>query len=114
MSTTALPRTTFPVVRTTSFDILSWLDLRDQAITFEATPLTVVTGNYGHVDVADVMAGRCPLIDVTLTEDGRQAITNCWHTGEDNGWVYAERWTAEGRVFHGYVDSVSRRILQSG
>jgi hypothetical protein len=28
--------------------------------------------------------------------------------------VYAERWTPEGRVFHGWISSVSRGILQTG
>lgn len=49
-----------------------------------------------------------------LTQDGRTAKTDTWHTGPEADWVYVERWTSEGRVFHGWIDSVSRRLLQAG
>ncbi len=39
------------------------------------------------------------------------------HTGPEprpEGWVIVEHWTADGQVFHGWIDSVSRRLLQVG
>lgn len=67
-------------------------------------------------EVADVVAGTAVPEAITLTEDGRSAWVEAWHEeGEDAGdWVRYERWTAEGRVAHGYVHRVSRRLLQAG
>lgn len=52
--------------------------------------------------------------EVTLTMDGRAAFTSEWHQGPETDWVFVERWTPLGRVFHGWVDSASRRLLQAG
>jgi hypothetical protein len=52
--------------------------------------------------------------EVTLTQDGRRYDRGGWHTGQEAEWVYVERWGVAGREFHGYVDSVSRKLLQSG
>jgi len=54
---------------------------------------------------------------VVLTADGRHAITTEWHQGEIGeieGWVYVERWTELGREFHGYIDAVTRQLIQAG
>ncbi len=65
----------------------------------------------------DIEAGQ-PAFEVTLTEDGGRANTDQWHTGPEAGWIGVERWEnrADGpvRVFHGWVDSESRRLLQAG
>lgn len=51
---------------------------------------------------------------VFLTSDGRGYV-EAWHQGpEADGAVFVERWTAAGRAFHGWVDPVSRRIVQAG
>lgn len=65
-------------------------------------------------DVAAIIDGSAVPESVTLTSDGRGAVTTVWHRGPEAEWVFVERWTAAGRAFHGWVDSVSRRLLQSG
>ncbi len=50
---------------------------------------------------------------VVLTGDGRR-YEAYWHTGPEAEWVYMERWNADGREAHGWIDSVSRRLLQAG
>lgn len=52
--------------------------------------------------------------EVVLTGDGRRYDRQGWHEGPEAEWVRVERWTAEGRVFHGWIDSESRRLLQAG
>ena len=52
---------------------------------------------------------------VTLTSDGRGYIPGAWHDGPRSESVYVERWQRGlGRVFHGFIDSQSRRLVQSG
>lgn len=98
----------------TSFEDIATLALRCPVRTYEAMTLTVTGRSYGHADVADVIAGTAAPIEVRLSHDGRM-WHSLWHNGPETGeWVYVERWTAAGREFHGFVDSVSRRILQSG
>lgn len=61
-----------------------------------------------------------PHKDATLTGDGRGARTDAWcscpaaATRRDDAWVRYERWTAVGRVAHGYVHNVCRMVLQTG
>jgi hypothetical protein len=64
----------------------------------------------------EVLERRATAEYAVLTQDGRQAITNEWHDGAatSDEWVYVERWSADGRVFHGYVDPTSRKLLQTG
>lgn len=54
---------------------------------------------------------------VVLTGDGRPKST-CWcqcdGSRADEDWVRYERWTAEGRVAHGYLHRECRGILQAG
>jgi hypothetical protein len=56
-----------------------------------------------------------------LTSDGSEADTGRWHIddrcggpAEDGDWVRYERWTAEGRVGHGFVCRSCRGLLQTG
>lgn len=81
----------------------------------EAGPLLVSHREFGNeVSIESVLDGSAPALVATLTSDGRGAITNAWHEGVEHDWVYVERWTYRGRVFHGWVDSASRKILQAG
>lgn len=65
-------------------------------------------------DVEAVIAGTVAPESATLTADGRHYNSEGWHTGPESEWVRVERYTADGRVFHGWVDSVSRKLLQAG
>jgi hypothetical protein len=50
-----------------------------------------------------------------LTEDGRYARWQEWETGPGSGReVYYERWEDGVRVAHGWLDAVSRKLVQSG
>lgn len=55
---------------------------------------------------------------VTITDDGEIANTGAWHQVEVDGpvadHVYVERWSGVGREFHGWIDSRSRKLLQTG
>jgi len=51
---------------------------------------------------------------VVMTSDGRPAEFNTWHEGTSTDSVYYERWTAAGRIAHGWVDATSRRLVQAG
>lgn len=63
---------------------------------------------------ADVIAGKVPAAGCTATEDGRHADFGNWHVGDSAGEVYCERYTAEGRVFHGWIDAATRQLVQAG
>lgn len=51
-----------------------------------------------------------------LSEDGGIFSTSVWHDGPTADTVYVERWDVGNgvREFHGYVDSVSRKLVQTG
>jgi hypothetical protein len=53
---------------------------------------------------------------ILATEDGLWAEPLVWHDGPESSEdsVYYERWESGVRVGHGYVDRVSRRLVQSG
>jgi hypothetical protein len=64
-----------------------------------------------------VNAGAVPS-RVVATEDGRH-VEGAWHTGPDSGdEVYFERYDLEDgtvrRVSHGWIDRVTRRLVQVG
>lgn len=66
------------------------------------------------VDAEDAVRGRVLPVSVRLSSDGR-AWTSEPHFGPETGEVvYVERWTPGGRAFHGFIDSVSRRVVQAG
>lgn len=52
------------------------------------------------------------------TQDGGQALTDQWHSGECTEEVFAERYELRGgifaRVFHGWIDAESRQLVQAG
>jgi hypothetical protein len=75
----------------------------------------VVNGlSYGRVPVEDVLSGEAKPIAATLSADGRSWIAQ-WHEGpESDESIYVETHDRWGCRFHGYVDSVSRRIVQAG
>jgi hypothetical protein len=68
-------------------------------------------------DVEAVIAGTVDPESATATADGRH-MAHGWHTGPEAEWVYVERYAiADGNVsltFHGWIDSVSRKLLQAG
>lgn len=49
------------------------------------------------------------------SQDGRTFERGVWHTGDETGdSVWVEVWRFGTRLFHGTVDSVSRRVTQTG
>lgn len=55
-----------------------------------------------------------PAERVMLSADGRHWIDG-WHRGPETGQpVYVEQHTCGGAVFHGWIDSISRLIVQTG
>ncbi len=66
-------------------------------------------------DEEAVIAGTAVPEYAELTEDGRYARWQEWETGSGCGReVYYERWGADGRIAHGWLDAESRRLVQSG
>lgn len=76
--------------------------------------VTTVHASFGVVPVEDVISGKAPAVEVTATSDGRGAFTSCWHEGPESDAVYVERYSDRGREFHGWVDKVTRRLVQTG
>lgn len=80
--------------------------------------LTVNGGSFGQVPVESVLSGEAKRIEMRASADG-QRIVQGWHDGtESDQQVWAEIWTIDIDgpvcVFHGTVDSQSRRITQVG
>ena len=100
---------------TTTPDVAS-LALHDRVWSPNANQeLTVVGLSYGHVPAEDVLSGRARPTEAKLSADGQSFVTSRWHEGEPSDeTVYVERLTAEGRAFHGFIDSQSRRLVQAG
>lgn len=76
-------------------------------------PLVVNQLAWGE-GVTPEMLDFTPADVAVLTADGRHANTGEWHTGPEAEWVYVERWGVRGREFHGFIDSASRKLLQTG
>lgn len=59
-----------------------------------------------------------PAMTTELSEDGRYFESRRWCSCDEErageGAVYVERWTAVGRVFHGWVCPSCRRLTQTG
>lgn len=51
---------------------------------------------------------------VTMTSDGRRYDRGEWHSGPEAESVYVERWNRDGRIFHGWIDRRTRRLVQAG
>lgn len=77
--------------------------------------LTVVGRSWPKgTDVAEVLAGTARADVVRLTADGRSMLDG-WHEGPLCGdVVYAELHRADGSGFHGWIDRVSRGLVQVG
>lgn len=88
--------------------------LQDRLDTGSAGDLIVVHRGWSrYISVDDMLANRIRCDTVTLTADGRHYIASP-HEGPTADQVYVERWEPAGRAFHGFIDSVSRRIVQWG
>lgn len=106
------------------WETLSTSSLRDVVETVEG-PMTVVGATWGRVEteatgeeLADLLQSM-PYVEVAVSSDGRSVPMRGirWHRGEvpaTTSWVYYERWTAEGRVAHGYVHPETRDLIQAG
>lgn len=90
----------------------SWSDkVSKSAVVLDAIEAGDIDGMYRELGTPE---------SVTLAADGRHVYPRNWCTGHD--WdvtdeeVRYERWTAEGRVAHGYVCAyvACRRLVQSG
>lgn len=97
---------------------VSTLKVMDKVDTGAGPEMTVVGLSYGVVPVESVLDGSAKPVEATLTSDGR-TYWQGWHKPEADGpfsddSAYVERWDATGRAFHGYVDSVSRKLTQTG
>jgi hypothetical protein len=60
-----------------------------------------------------IIAGEVAAERWTITQDGRGYIGE-WHHGESAEEIYVERWDKQGRVFHGWIDAETRKIVQAG
>lgn len=94
------------------------LHVRDRIESIGGPMLTVQQVSYGLAALADVQAGTARPIEATATEDGRPALP-AFHRPDVDGdesadAVYYERYAVGGRISHGWVDRVSRRIVQTG
>lgn len=88
---------------------------RDTVDTGAGTPLQVNLREYGHVDQQDIIDRVAVPHTVTLTQDGRGYDRDTRHTGPPTGpLVYVERWTPQGRQFHGWIDPTTRQLVQAG
>jgi hypothetical protein len=81
----------------------------------EGMALKVVARSWpAGTDVDAVIANTIAAESASLSSDGRTWLSE-WHTGAESAdAAYVERWTADGRVFHGWVDAQSRKIVQAG
>lgn len=77
-------------------------------------------GSFGMVDEEDVLNGTAKRVEVRASQDGRHFHRGVWHDGpESDESVWVEVWEYDSIrrpvcVFHGCVDSVSRKITQTG
>lgn len=74
-------------------------------------------GSFGRVPEEDVLNGTARRVEMRASQDGR-GFTQAWHDGPEAESVWAEIWTTDVDgpvcVFHGCVDSVSRKVTQVG
>lgn len=84
---------------------------------FGGITMTTFGASYGNVPVESVLDGSAKYIEVRASSDGR-GYRDEWHRPEIDGpeseSVYVERYDTTGRVFHGFVDAISRKIVQVG
>ena len=97
------------------FELTSDLRCLQRVTTPTGCTLLVNHISYGRVPTEDVLERRAVPESVVLTSDGRGYRTGEWHLGEEQGeTVRVERWGRGGLEFHGYIDSVSRQLVQTG
>lgn len=97
-----------------SYDLQKIAKTMTTFVGFGGMKVTTQHVSYGHVPVEAVLDGTANAVEVTATSDGRGYIPE-WHSGAESGeTAYVERYTTAGRTFHGFIDSVSRKIVQSG
>lgn len=98
-----------------AWENLSAARLGDPVRTGFGGAVAVTRRDFGKARADLVMAGKVAPIQILATEDGRAASLSEWHQGDPTGYsVYVELWEPAGRVFHGYVDPTSRRLVQTG
>jgi hypothetical protein len=78
--------------------------------------LTVCQLSYGKVSVAAVLDGSAAVTSISASADGRGFNSGAWHEGAEAEAVYVEKIDGmTGAVtFHGWVDGVSRQLVQAG
>lgn len=91
---------------------------RTQFVGFGGITLTTVRASFGKITLEELQAGATA-VEVTATSDGRGYCAGQWHREDVDGafsdeTVYVERYSAAGREFHGFIDKVSRKIVQAG
>lgn len=89
-----------------------------QRVNSECGTLTIVACGWSKLAAElfgeeSIIAGEVCVERWTGTTDGR-GYRGEWHTGEISGEIYAERWEQGQRMFHGWIDCASRKILQAG
>lgn len=91
------------------------LALGESMDTGEGIRMTVNRQSYpAGTPVETVLAGTAVPETVYLTQDGRGADLTRWHQGPSADQVFVERWDAQGRAFHGWVDVNTRQLVQAG
>jgi hypothetical protein len=79
--------------------------------------IRIRTGWGGELIPAETLELRTGGQGLRLTQDGQYAMGETWHSGIQSGEdVYFEVWAIDTgrRISHGYVDSVSRYLVQTG
>lgn len=83
----------------------------------EAGERAETTAGKAGDDPAAYLAALGPHEEATLSSDGGQVQAGAWcacGVVDSAAMVRYERWTAAGRVAHGYVHAVCRRLTQTG
>lgn len=91
--------------------------LLDTFVGVEGIELTVIGRTFARgVGLEQIQAGDAEPTGFVASSDGR-SVQTLWHDEADGGAqgaAYFERFEHGARVAHGWVDSVSRRIVQTG
>lgn len=85
----------------------------DEFVGVDGIALKVNHVTYGTHDVAEVLAGTAVATAATATQDGRGVILE-WETELGGEEIFYERYGPAGREAHGWVDAVTRKLVQTG
>ena len=99
-----------PTITPTPADVACATDILDTIVGINGERLVVV-----HRYNLDLETNTAEA--VAATSDGRHPNLYEWHTeadGPESEWIAYERIGADGTGSHGFVDSVSRKVLQTG